>query len=1801
MPRTIDPMLTMALERANPNVCHFVEVNAPDVARVLRRGADQFLLPVSQSPANSIAADTAGALTIKSAEATLASFTVADDTPFLATQNLSIRLRGLAWQPAPAFARAVLSSFSARVTRQSTAVKNDLALQIYRMEGHSAPGGGIVLTPTPLLSQPVLWTNEDSKWTITATDTIAQFDLRPLHFEVGNLNRAAASFELRGEESWYYFVLEPQKANADDLFGWWRDRHTSGVVAGVGIFTDRLWYRLDPGNPVGWTLDGSLAAGVPYATIAIEDYLANAQAVYALNLTKTPAAASVGRVVFERGVPVGTAATLELSTAGTGGPWTTVKHGDTIGTKQQSYHARVTLASDSAHRVAPRVAALGVEFVIPYDTTAEAIVSPVNHEVEVPFLRPSIGEGNVTLVRTGRRDYRDIASDLASQYPTSKLEVDVFLGSRHPLVARDKWLLIDRALVNNRDPAATSERFGLLSYLKALKVKVPSIAESINVLMTVASATPTAVHLSGTLPDIDAGNYAGRRFYMRVRESSQANVSSGFIADIDGSSGTNVITFTAPGLPGTLIAGDLIEIHSASFLQQGITWVDEDPADVWFEILTVHLLIPAERLGRGDLGRVGLSGLPPTVADRAPGDLDTQAKLKVTLSTKGAESADELIAQLSFIMGGVTVDIGGQIVFRQVYPIRDASGQIVVHPEPAAATFDVRNTADLSTPTGLERRIAQMACDWGINTVASKDDAAAKTTMYVDVDAIAWSDFQPFDELAPAKIPDEISRWCYNSADGGSYLASLLAQQVVRAGSTGLRVWSWTATERHPQIVIGDRVVVITDAYTDYDPSRRVAIRGWWAFPLCVVAVQGGGTRFRGFMLGLTDAVQIKGGEGDLAVDEGTEAGEILEVTFKDFEDGTERTYDVVAGSAVETIHVHHRLWPVGTQGDPYDFDSDQDVHDSRELMIVHPDPADGHFRFTFRHPSRAFQRAIVLIPRQGSPSFAAGRETWKMMLDPAPPAMSAKIQALVTDATADVSVSVTAGVSDWPVRVDVFEGAPDSIPLLTVSLTGPATLDKNSHGVLGARPLPLNELETWYVRLTNVAKEELWFGPETADRDPLANGTVTIDDYRGDPLVRMVFDTNTDTIRITVPDGRTKTFTREQLDAAGSPVLYDVGDDLLDDLSTETDLGVDETREPYKVEYLGGGEWTTLFEGPLHGKPSTPPTAKIRVIKNTDGSAVDVYVIPDSPTNEKIRVFYRDGDSDLAPTYGLVVSAGDDTPLYVTRGTEVGPSNFFDAAPGGSSPSAKLGAIALSQDQIKPVLIGLKGEQSGVENWLPVTLSLLDKPYLESLAVDWDDAAGELVVTIVAGAKTKSATVQVADNEAFTSPSTTVVDLDTGDTEIVTFSRSAAQRGKTWYGRAKPWNKVSATGLDGDYQKDSVFVPALFTWDPHTSETAGQATVDILIDDPGGVLNASAVNHSVTGAIHWELLKRGVKSYLASSTVPGSGTSGHYTLTTDLDDKPHTIEVSAYAHLVDGSSEFLGSWTFDPDKLSNVKATVSYAGATAKITAKFDSDTATGAAGAHYRVDGGAWVDFTVNASTLIGEFSITALSSAKQVVDVEGKNVIDGLYGERVTVEVDRYGVGPSISAEYQRLTSSTGQIVWSGVGTITVSIDGGSFATPAASPIAITLDANTHSYRFKTTDFTGQDVYATVFVPALPSGGTVAFTSFGGVPNGGPDTITVSWTTAGSIAVDHYTLKWHYNGTDYDDPSTATDMGTVTSPFTHVKATGSGGHGYAIAATPLPPDGHQVDYFVTAYNAAGTVLASTGWFGVPLKVGP
>jgi hypothetical protein len=287
-------------------------------------------------------------------------------------------------------------------------------------------------------------------------------------------------------------------------------------------------------------------------------------------------------------------------------------------------------------------------------------------------------------------------------------------------------------------------------------------------------------------------------------------------------------------------------------VQPALTWVNQDPADIWWEILTVHLGIPSDRIGRSD---VGTTGRQRTAAARSPtarrATPRRRRSSKVTLKLTDAETGDTLIDQLSFIMGGTTIEIAGQIVFRQIYPLRDAAGRITVAPDPVAAVFDARDYTGLETPTGREQRITVLACDYGVDTTA----AAALPTSTANLRRRRRARRARDAGRRGAghrRRPAEIAAGATTRPTAASSSPTQLAQQVVLATSTGLRLWPWNAIDAHPELTVGDTVVLITDQYTDWDPARRTRrSAGMNAYPLTHREREPAGKRFRGFLQGL--------------------------------------------------------------------------------------------------------------------------------------------------------------------------------------------------------------------------------------------------------------------------------------------------------------------------------------------------------------------------------------------------------------------------------------------------------------------------------------------------------------------------------------------------------------------------------------------------------------------------------------------------------------------------------------------------------------------------------------------------------------------------------------------------------------------------------------------------------------------------------------------------------------------------------------------------------------------------------------
>lgn len=98
------------------------------------------------------------------------------------------------------------------------------------------------------------------------------------------------------------------------------------------------------------------------------------------------------------------------------------------------------------------------------------------------------------------------------------------------------------------------------------------------------------------------------------------------------------------------------------------------------------------------------------------------------------------------------------------------------------------------------------------------------------------------------------------------------------------------------------------------------------------------------------------------------------------------------------------------------------------------------------------------------------------------------------------------------------------------------------------------------------------------------------------------------------------------------------------------------------------------------------------------------------------------------------------------------------------------------------------------------------------------------------------------------------------------------------------------------------------------------------------------------------------------------------------------------------------------------------------------------------------------------------------------------------------NQFGTGPTLTVT-PTPGSSSYSIAYTGTGTITYSVDGGSYTTPPASPISVTLDGSGHTYTFKAV-LNGQTVTVPVAIPPADAAGgswTFALSACGASNNG------------------------------------------------------------------------------------------------------
>jgi hypothetical protein len=164
-----------------------------------------------------------------------------------------------------------------------------------------------------------------------------------------------------------------------------------------------------------------------------------------------------------------------------------------------------------------------------------------------------------------------------------------------------------------------------------------------------------------------------------------------------------------------------------------------------------------------------------------------------------------------------------------------------------------------------------------------------------------------------------------------------------------------------------------------------------------------------------------------------------------------------------------------------------------------------------------------------------------------------------------------------------------------------------------------------------------------------------------------------------------------------------------------------------------------------------------------------------------------------------------------------------------------------------------------------------------------------------------------------------------------------------------------------------------------------------------------------------------------------------------------------------------------------------------------------------------------------------------------------------------------------------STSYSLAYTSTGTLTLSIDGGAYASPAASPIVVTRNAYlgaTQVYTFKAVA-DGQTITATVNIPAVETNAAASFSiDSPQTADSGTDDYYYDWTVSGMPSGTTYNLLYKYTNT----------AGTLVEEGTVIGATSGG----SIASTGTVGASPTYVMTVNAVNS-GLVIATQSKVGI------
>jgi hypothetical protein len=744
----------------------------------------------------------------------------------------------------------------------------------------------------------------------------------------------------------------------------------------------------------------------------------------------------------------------------------------------------------------------------------------------------------------------------------------------------------------------------------------------------------------------------------------------------------------------------------------------------------------------------------------------------------------------------------------------------------------------------------------------------------------------------------------------------------------------------------------------------------------------------------------------------------------------------MVAGANVFRVAVYLNSKTIPNSIDPWPDDA------VTPTTLLTPDPVTQLISYTIDKPDSAHEVYVQFEARLDD--LTIDRDVLgtvrRAVVQSNPSALTATLHGAVSDSTVDLSASVEGSAADWPVLVEFFVDSPLGAAITSKSISANATLDKLTSGLsaLGALTLPQREARRFFIKLTNVANQVAWGEPIAIDRDSLPYGYVTLNDYRAAPVIKVNYDDDTDSVKIYLPGGKTKTFTG--LTGAGV-ATYTVGD-LPDVGSAESALAIDESRSGYQVDVHGGGTWLTVWGGALAGT----------LHGVTTGPSLSVQVTPGATSMD--IAWSGTGTITLSIDGGAFSTPPASPILGIARHATNDKVYRFKSVQASQTLENTVIIPSLQKDQVTPDMTVTPGTPAQTTQPLTVVASnpaggtaptINVTPYNCSMVI-----AGVTYTTVQAVASGTVVTVNrpstVTDTQAHVKFDATIAGggSESIDMEIV----SQLNFGPTLNVQVTPGATPTAD--------------ASIVW-------SGTGTITVSIDgaayttpsaSPITVVRHATLDKSYT----FKAVKDG-QDIVNTVTVPSLKSDG---LVPDLDVSVGTQDATHQYYTVNATNPRSG-------------------GTAPSITARvYGPETA---------------ATMTIGGVTYHPSDGAVAIASGTQVIGnrpdsdwtqkshIEFNASISGGGAERTKYTLlNQLNIGPVLIVTPTPGDSSY-SIDYSGTGTITYSVDGGSYTSPGGSPLSVSRNGHDQTITFKCVR-DGQTITAAVTVPALPPPSSTGF---------------------------------------------------------------------------------------------------------------